>query len=135
MLIWFAFGEQCSDLEKSRCDGCHVIHTNRKYCIRVLYCIEDEIKLVRVCKQSLSRDVLMQTKEDFYLLWFVCLNYITTVCRLHFLFVLSNDILSVSVSMAYYHWLLILLAGFSLFTVRVCSQGKLIEYIFSKRPS
>ena len=35
--------------------------------------------------------------------------------------------LSVSVSMAYYHWLLICLAGFSLFTLRVCSQGKLTE--------
>ena len=114
------FGEQCSSLEKSRCDGCHVIQMNRKYCIRVsVMFTEDGIKLVRVCKQSLERDILIQKKENFYSFWFISVDAIITFA--------DYITLSVSVSMAYYHWLLIFLAGFSLFTLRVCSQGKLIE--------
>ena len=80
---------------------------------------EDGIKLVWVCKQSLERDILIQKKENFYSFWFISVDAIITFA--------DYITLSVSVSMAYYHWLLIFLAEVSLFTLRVCSQGKLIE--------
>ena len=79
----------------------------------------DEIKLVWVCKQSLERDILIQKKENFHPFRFVSVDAIITF--------VDYIILSVLVSMAYHHWLLIFLAGFSLFTLRDCSQGKLIE--------
>ena len=85
----------------------------------IVWFTEDEIKLVRVCEQSLERDILIQKKESFYPFRFVSVDAIITFA--------DYITLSVSVSMAYYHWLAIFLAGFALFTLRVCSQGKLIE--------
>ena len=101
---------------------------------------EDEIKLVRVFKQSLSRNILIQNWRKLLPFTYVCLDYIIT-----FAYYIFFPCSSLRVSMAYYRWLLMFLAGFSLFAIRVCPQGKLIElrkmhvlsfeYILSKRPS